>query len=60
VDLFDSAIFDEVIFDTGAPAVTTSPGGGGKPRIRPVPVAPVDDDEEAALIVALLRHRLRV
>lgn len=56
--MFDEAIFDSVIFDT--PAVTGPPGHHWprRPTLR-VTVEP-KDDEEAALLVALIRHRFRI
>ena len=60
--IFDPAIFDPAIFDVGS-ATPPSTGGGGShfPRRRPIRVRlDITDDEEAALVIALLRHRFRL
>lgn len=59
---FDPAAFDSAAFDTGDAEAPDPPNGGAYNR-RPMQVAlrlEPEDQEEAALIVALLRHRFRL
>jgi hypothetical protein len=64
VRLFNPAVFNgPELFNTGAedPGV---PPSGGRPIRQPItltiPFDPHPDDETVALLIALLRHRLRV
>lgn len=60
--LFNPAVFGYPTFNTGG---TTPPppdhGGHRWPRREPIRVRlDVTDDEEAALVIAFLRHRFRI
>lgn len=58
--LFNPSVFNGAVFNVGADTPST-PSGGHHPRRRPVRVRlDITDDEEAALVIALLRHRFRL
>jgi len=57
---FDPAAFDSAAFDTGSVAPPPT-GGHHWPRRAPIRVRlDITDDEEAALVIAFLRHRFRL
>ena len=58
---FDPDAFDPEAFDTGSQQPPPDHGGHHWPR-RPTLRVTVEpkDDEEAALLVALIRHRFRI
>lgn len=59
-DAFDAAAFDPAAFDT--PTQQPDHGGHHPQRFgRPPRIAvDIEDPEEAALVIALLRHRFRI
>ena len=58
--LFNPAVFGSPTFNVGTVTPPPAPGGGSRVR-RPlkVTVEPADPDE-AALLIAILRHRFRI
>lgn len=60
--LFNPAVFGSPTFNVGGSTPPTDTGGSHHPRRqRPIRVRlDITDDEEAALVIALLRHRFRL
>ena len=61
--LFNPAVFNPAVFNVGGSTPPTPPGSGHHPqRYRRPPRIAVDieDPEEAALVIALFRHRFRI